>query len=32
MGESSNPEKYNRAFCPLCKEKGKILKNPDGFD
>ena len=32
MGKSFNPEKYNMAFYPLCKEKGKLPKNPDGFD
>jgi hypothetical protein len=32
MGESFNPEKYKMAFFSLCKEKGKLPKNPDGFD
>ncbi len=26
-----NPEKYGMLFCPDCKGKGKLLKNPDGF-
>jgi hypothetical protein len=32
MCKSFNPEKYNMAFCPLCKEKGELPKNPDGYD
>jgi DnaJ-class molecular chaperone len=32
MGKPFNPEKYNMAFCPLCKGDGKLPKNPDGFD
>jgi DnaJ-class molecular chaperone len=31
MGKIFNPEKYNMIFCPLCRGKGKLLKNPDGF-
>ena len=32
MGKTFNPERYDMALCPLCKEKGKLPKNPDGFD
>jgi hypothetical protein len=32
MGKTFNPEKFNMAFCPLCKGNGKLPKNPGGFD
>ena len=32
MGKIFNPEKYNMVLCPLCKGKGRLPKNPDGFD
>jgi len=31
MGKIFNPEKYNMMFCPNCKGKGKLPKDPDGF-
>ena len=31
MGKIFNREKYNMLFCPDCKGKGKLPKNPDGF-
>jgi DnaJ-class molecular chaperone len=31
MGKIFNPEKYNMLFCPDCKGKGKLPKNPHGF-
>ena len=32
MDRIFNPEKYGMVICPLCKGKGKSLKNPDGFN
>jgi hypothetical protein len=32
MDKIFNPEKYNMMFCPDCEEKGKIPKDPDGFN
>ena len=31
MGKTFDPTKYNMVFCPLCKGKGRLDKNPDGF-
>jgi len=31
MGKIFNPEKYGIAYCPDCKGKGKLPKDPDGF-
>lgn len=31
MGKSFYPEKYGMMFCPDCKGKGKLLKEPDGL-
>jgi DnaJ-class molecular chaperone len=32
MDKILNPGKYGLAFCPLCSGKGKLPKNPHGFD
>jgi DnaJ-class molecular chaperone len=32
MGKTFNSEKYNMVFCPVCNGKGKLPKNPRGFD
>ena len=32
MGKTFNPKKYNMVFCSVCNGKGKLPKNPDGFD
>jgi len=32
MDKNFNPEKYGMAICPLCKGKGKLFKNPDGYN
>jgi CheY-like chemotaxis protein len=32
MGKTFEPGKYNMVLCPLCKGKGRLDKNPDGFD
>jgi len=32
MGKTFDPTKYNMVLCPLCKGKGRLDKNPDGFD
>jgi hypothetical protein len=32
MDETFNPEKYNMALCPLCEGKGKLPRNPNGFE
>jgi hypothetical protein len=32
MEKTFNPEEYNMVFCPVCNEKGKLPKNPGGFD
>ncbi len=32
MRKTFDPTKYNMVLCPLCKGKGKLDKNPDGFD
>ncbi len=32
MGKTFDPTKYNMILCPLCKGKGTLDKNPDGFD
>ena len=31
MGKNFYPENYGLLFCPNCKGKGKLPKNPDGF-
>ena len=31
MDKDFNPEKYAMEFCPDCKGKGKLPKDPDGF-
>ena len=32
MGKAFDSEKYNMVFCPACNGKGKLPKNPGGFD
>ena len=32
MGKTINPEKYNMVLCSICNGKGKLPKNPRGFD
>jgi DnaJ-class molecular chaperone len=32
MDKIFNPEKYAMEFCPECKGKGKLPKNPDGYN
>ena len=32
MGNIFKPEKYNMAVCPLCNGKGRLPKNPGGFN
>jgi CheY-like chemotaxis protein len=32
MGKTFEPGKYNMVLCPLCKGKGRLDENPDGFD
>ena len=32
MGKTFAPQKYNMVFCPVCNGKGKLPKNPHGFD
>jgi len=32
MGKAFEPGKYNMVLCPLCKGKGRLDKNPGGFD
>jgi hypothetical protein len=32
MGRTFDPEKYEMTFCPAGQGKGKLLKNPGGFD
>lgn len=31
MDKVFNPEKYGMVFCPDCKGKGKLQKNPHGL-
>ncbi len=32
MSKAFKPEEYSMVFCPVCKGKGKLPKNPHGFD
>ena len=32
MVKTFNPDKFNMALCPICNGKGKLPKNPNGFD
>jgi len=32
MAKTFEPEKYKMVLCPLCKGRGRLPKNPDGFD
>jgi len=32
MSKTLNPEKYNMAFCAVCKGEGRLPKHPRGFD
>ncbi|MGD0918100.1 MAG: hypothetical protein ABSB22_16745 [Thermodesulfobacteriota bacterium] len=31
MDKIFDPGKYGMVICPLCKGKGKVLEDPDGF-
>jgi DnaJ-class molecular chaperone len=31
-GKTFDPEEHNMAFCPVCNGKGKLAKNPGGFN
>ena len=32
MDEAFDPEKYNMVFCPVCNGRGRLPKQPKGFD
>jgi len=32
MPKVFNPEEYSMVFCPVCNGRGKLPRNPHGFD